>query len=236
MASLRLLSGCSQGGDPLPAPRSPWPRAVVRMPRRLFPKRERESESGVGGGRSRGPSVEARGGERRKEGRGWEDSRPCSECEWTAGPREQEMPRAKTLGEKLLSQQSWPAPWTPPAIVLGADPSLHSPKSLLHSPPHAVQTRSSFHYGLQGGMRSSGCVRKAPPMPAPVPESPQPDPVTSAEAQALFLEQKEQEPFCLNTPARSPPPAFCRHPLLCIVLFVLRECERRGKDSVCRFC
>ena len=24
--------------------------------------------------------------------------------------------------------------------------------------------------------------------------------------------------------------------ILCIVLFVLRECERRGKDSVCRFC
>ena len=62
------------------------------------------------------------------------------------------------------------------------------------------------------------------------------DPVTSTEAQALFLEQKEQEPFCLNTPACALPPAFCRHPLLCIVLFVVRECERRGKDSVCRFC
>lgn len=49
----------------------------------LGPDSLKESESGAG--ESLGLLGEASGRERRKESRGWED-RPCSECEWTAGP------------------------------------------------------------------------------------------------------------------------------------------------------
>ena len=162
---------------------------------------------------------EAVGGERRKEGRGWED-RPCSECEWTAGPREQEVPRAKPLTGKLLSKQSWPAPWTPLAIVPGADPSLQSPKSLLHSPPHAIQTRSSFHYGLQGGMRSSGCVRKAPRCLPPSQNPPSltrdqrrgPGPFPGAEGAGTVLSKHS----CLLSAARLLPASS---PLYCFICF-----------------
>lgn len=55
-------------------------------------------------------------------------------------------------------------------------------------------------------------------------ESPQPDPVTSPQPQALFLEQKEEEPLCVNTPSS---PHLLQRPLPCIVSFVLRDWEGR---------
>ena len=123
MSSLRLLSGCSQGGDPLPAPRSPWCRAVVRMPRPLFPKRERESESGWGrrsgakGGRKAGagrtglaPSVNGPRGLESRKCRGPSRSRESSYLSRAGQPPGRPSPSSRALTPASSPRKAFSTP------------------------------------------------------------------------------------------------------------------------------
>lgn len=108
--------------------------------------------------------------------------------------------QAKPLTEKLLSQERWPGRWITSTIVPGADPQPSAPEKPLHF-PRSIQTRSNLQCGLQGGTGSLEAQAESLPQ-HPCPSlTPGPPP----KAQALFLEQKQQEPFCLNTPSRPLP-------------------------------
>lgn len=145
------------------------------------------------------------------------------------GPRDpggQEAARPRGSRKSSYRNRGGPGAGSPPPLSKELTQSLQSPKRLLHS-LLSIQTRSSFQYGLQGVTRSvlaqeSHSSRIPLVWPCDHPEGPGPFP--GAEGSGTILSKHS---FHLHT-------FFCQCPLPYIVLFVLRECERRGTESVCR--
>lgn len=171
-----------------------------------------------------GPLDGSQQGERRKEGRAWKD-RPRPEREWTGRPWRAGSGAGQDAHGKALIE-------TEVARTLGhlhhcprSRPRAFKARKAFSTPPSPFRQEVVFSMGSKASQGLS--VRKR----VACPESPQRDPVTTPKAQALFLEQKEQEPL-LSKHSFQPHTFFCQPPLPYIVVFVLRERERRGAEGV----